>query len=184
MEEITNKKQPPKRLGTVQVYTGDGKGKTTAAIGQAIRAIGHGFKVIMIQFMKGKINYGELEASNRIPGFTIEQWGRPDFVCKDNPDQEDIELAQKGLARAKEVVMSGEYDIVILDEINITMDFGLIPLNEIIELIKNKPKHVELILTGRYVSKEIIEIADLVTEMKEVKHHYQKGIQARKGIEH
>ena len=171
-----------KRIGTVQVYTGNGKGKTTSAIGQAIRAVGHGFKVIMLQFMKGKINYGELKATQ--PNFIIEQWGRPDFVNKSAPDKVDIELAQKGLARAKEVIMSGKYDMVILDEINVALDFGLIPLDEVIELIKTKPKQVELILTGRYAPKEIIELADLVTEMRELKHHYQKGIQAREGIEY
>lgn len=172
------------RIGTVQIYTGDGKGKTTAAIGQAIRAIGHNFKVIMLQFMKGKINYGELEACKHMSGFIIEQWGRPDFVNKNNPAKEDIELAQRGLARAKEVIQSGIYDMVILDEMNVALDFGLIPLDEIIELIRNKPKQVELILTGRYAPKEIIKLADLVTEMHEIKHHYQKGIRAREGIEY
>ena len=172
------------RIGTIQVYTGNGKGKTTAAIGQAIRAAGHRLRVMMIQFMKGKINYGELEAVKQILGFTIEQYGRPEFVNKDNPDKEDIEWAQEGWSRAKEVIQSGKYEMVILDEINVALDFGLIPLDEVTEVLKNKPKQIELVLTGRYAPKEIIELADLVTEMKEIKHPYQKGIQAREGIEY
>ncbi|MBI4722261.1 MAG: cob(I)yrinic acid a,c-diamide adenosyltransferase [Candidatus Stahlbacteria bacterium] len=172
------------RIGTIQVYTGDGKGKTTAAIGQAIRATGHRFRVIMLQFMKGKINYGELEAVKQITEFTIEQYGRPDFVDKDNPAKEDITLAKEGWSRAKEVIQSGKYDMVILDELNVALAFGLIAMNEAIEVLKNKPKHLELIITGRYATKEILELADLVTEMKEIKHHYQKGIQAREGIEY
>ena len=172
------------QIGTIQVYTGDGKGKTTAAIGQAIRAAGHRLRVMMIQFMKGKINYGELEAVKQILGFTIEQYGGPEFVNKNNPDKEDIEWAQEGWSRAKEVIQSGKYDMVILDELNIALDFGLIALDEVIEGMKSKPKHLELILTGRYAPREIMELADLVTEMKEIKHPYQKGIQAREGIEY
>lgn len=170
--------------GTVQVYTGSGKGKTTAALGQAMRACGHGLKVIMIQFMKGNINYGELETAKRIPNFTIEQYGLETFVDKKNPGKKDIELAKRGLERVKEVVKSGKYDIVILDEINVALDYKLIPLDEIVNLIENKPKGVELILTGRYASPEIMKIADLVTEMLEIQHHYPKGVKAREGIEY
>ncbi|MCK4307744.1 cob(I)yrinic acid a,c-diamide adenosyltransferase [candidate division WOR-3 bacterium] len=172
------------KIGTVQVYTGDGKGKTTAALGQALRASGHGFKIIVIQFMKGQIKYGELEAVKNIPGFVIEQYGLPTFVDKDNPSKEDMELAKKGFERAKEVILSGEYDMVILDEANVALDYGLIKLDEVIDLIKKKPQNVELILTGRYAPNEILEIADLVTDVREVKHHYQKGVQAREGIEY
>lgn len=173
-----------KRIGTIQVYTGNGKGKTTAALGQAMRAAGHGLQAIMIQFMKGKINYGELEAAKKLPGFTIEQYGLSTFVDKDNPSKEDKELAKKGFERAQEVVMSGDYDLVILDEINVAVDYGLVSLSGLLDLIKTKPEHIELILTGRYAAKKIIEIADTVTEMKEKKHHLQKSIQARKGIEY
>ena len=137
-------------MGTIQIYTGDGKGKTTAALGQALRAAGHNLKVIVIQFMKGKINYGELEAVKKLPNFTIEQYGLPTFVDKDNPSKEDMELAKKGFKRAKEVIMSGSYDFVILDEINIAVDYGLVPLDKLLELVKSKPANVELILTGRY----------------------------------
>lgn len=170
--------------GTVQIYTGDGKGKTTAALGQALRAKGHGLKIIVIQFMKGKINYGELKAVKKLSGFTIEQYGLPTFVDKSNPSKKDIELAKKGFLRSKEVVMKGKYDMVILDEINVALDYGLVPLDGVLDLIRKKPKKMELVLTGRYAPKELIEIADLVTETREIKHHYQKGIQARKGIEY
>ncbi len=170
--------------GTVQIYTGDGKGKTTAAIGQGIRAVGHKLKVIMVQFMKGKINYGELVAVKNLPLFTIEQYGLPSFVNKDNPSGEDLQLAKKGFNRVKEIILSKDYDMVILDEINVAIDYNLVSLKEVIELLKSKPESVELILTGRYAPQKLIEIADLVTEMKEIKHHYQKGIEARKGIEY
>lgn len=175
-----NKKKFKK--GLIQVYTGDGKGKTTASLGLALRAVGHEMNVYMIQFMKGKINYGELLASKNIPNLTIKQFGRPDFVNKKNPEKVDIDFAKQALKHAKEIL--NECDILILDEINVALDYKLIELEEVIELIKNKPENVEIILTGRYAPKEIIEIADLVTEMKEIKHPYQKGIQARIGVEY
>jgi cob(I)alamin adenosyltransferase len=168
----------------IQIYTGNGKGKTTAALGLAMRAVGHGLKVIMIQFMKGKVNYGELEAAKALPNFAIEQYGRPDFVNPDNPDREDVRLAQVAWKRAKEVVASGKYDMIILDEINVAVSFSLVPLKEVIELLKNVPKNVEIILTGRYMPETFVEYADLISEIKEVKHHFQKGSQARKGIEY
>jgi len=172
------------KLGTIQVYTGNGKGKTTAAIGQAIRAIGHGLNVIIIQFMKGEINYGEVIMAKELRNFTIEQWGRKEFVSKKNPLQIDIQLAQKALKRAKEVIMNKQYDIVVLDEINVAIDYNLIEEEEVITLLKTKPKEVEIILTGRGATPRIIEIADMVSEVKEVKHHYQKGVKAREGIEY
>ncbi|MCK4237071.1 MAG: cob(I)yrinic acid a,c-diamide adenosyltransferase [Candidatus Krumholzibacteria bacterium] len=171
-------------LGLIQVYTGTGKGKTTAALGLAMRACGHGLRAYMVQFMKGRIDYGELKVAERIEGLTIEQFGRPDFVDKDNPAEEDIELAREALARSKEIVLSGEYDLVILDEINVAVSFGLIALRRVIDFVKKKPPGLELILTGRFAPDELIEIADTVTEMREVRHHYQKGIKARKGIEY
>jgi len=166
----------------VQVYTGPGKGKTTAALGLAVRAAGHGFKACMIQFMKGRINYGELETAKSIPNFEIKQFGRPEFVSKENPNPEDIRLAQEGFEHAKEIVLSKEYDIVILDEINVAMDFKLIPVEDVVTLIKEKSKTVELILTGRNCPREIVKIADYVTEMLEIKHPYAEGTLARKGI--
>lgn len=168
----------------IQIYTGSGKGKTTAALGLALRAVGHGLKVIMIQFLKGNINYGELESVKRLPNFRIEQYGRPDFVNPENPDKEDIRLAQKAFKRAKEVIKSQRYDIVILDEINVAVSFGLIRLSDVTKLMKCTPNSIELILTGRYMPEEFIEYADLISDIKDVKHHFQTGTPARKGIEY
>jgi cob(I)alamin adenosyltransferase len=173
-----------KKLGLIQVYTGSGKGKTTAALGQGLRALGKGFKVYMIQFMKGDIEYGEITAVRKLDNFIIEQFGRPDFVNRENPEQIDIDFAEKGLERAKKIINENMYDMIILDEINVAIDWKLITLENVIDLIKNKPKNVELILTGRYAHQKIIDLADLVTEMKEIKHPYQQGILARDGIEH
>lgn len=172
------------RIGTVQVYTGDGKGKTTAALGQALRAAGHRQRVIIIQFMKGQINYGELRAVENVPGLKIEQYGLPTFVERGNPSAEDMEWARKAMERVKEVIQGAGYDMVVLDEINVAVEYGLVGLDDVLGIIKAKPSEMELVFTGRYAAKEIIELADLVTEMKEIKHHYQKGIQAREGIEY
>lgn len=176
--------KPRKRIkrGLVQVYFGSGKGKTTCALGQAFRAIGHGFKVYMIQFMKGNVKYGEIEHAKKIELLTIKQFGRPDLISE--PENVDIEEAEKGIAHAKEIIMSDEYDIVILDEVGVAIDMGLIPVEPVLEIIKNKPEHVELIITGRKVHPKIKEVADLVTEMKQIKHYYAiQGINARYGIE-
>ena len=179
VEEIVAKHEK----GLVMVLTGNGKGKTTSALGQAIRAIGHGFKVSMIQFMKGR-KYGEIIAAEQyLPDFKVENYGLDSFVMKDNPAPVDIELAQKGLERARELIMSEGYDMIILDEINVALDFKLISLEETLELIKNKPPKLNLILTGRNAHPEIIEFADMVSEVQEIKHHYTSGIKDRAGIE-
>jgi len=175
---------PKLERGIVQVYTGNGKGKTSAAFGLALRAIGRGLKVYVIQFIKGGFDYGELYIVDKLPNLTLKAFGRGRFVTEKPPEKEDTELGEKALALAEEVVKSEEYDIVILDEINVALNLKLIKIERVLELIRNKPKHVELILTGRYAPDEIIEAADLVTEMKEVKHPYNKGFQARKGIEY
>ena len=170
------------RNGLLQIYTGDGKGKTTASLGLAMRAAGHGWNIIMVQFMKGRA-YGELAASAHIPGFTIEQYGRDEFVNKLNPDPIDVELAQQGFARAKEVLSSGAYDLVILDEINVALDFALLPLDETLSVIEKRASGTEVICTGRYAPEALMNMADLITEMREVKHPYQQNIQSRIGIE-
>ena len=175
---------PKLEQGLVQVYTGNGKGKTSAAFGLALRAIGRGLKVYVVQFIKGGFDYGELYVVDKLPNLKLKAFGRGEFVTEKPPGKKDVELAQEALALAEQVVKSGEYDIVILDEINVALNLELINLDEVLELIKNKPKHVELILTGRYAPEEIIEVADLVTEMKKVKHPFNKGYKARKGIEY
>ncbi|HKK02050.1 MAG TPA: cob(I)yrinic acid a,c-diamide adenosyltransferase [Desulfuromonadales bacterium] len=170
--------------GLVQVYTGNGKGKTTASLGLALRAVGHGLKVRILQFMKGSTVYGELETARRLaPLLTIEQVGRDTFVSHADPAAEDVRLAREGFAKAREVLLSGEYDLVILDELNCAVDFGLIALEEVKDLIRSKPLHTELILTGRGAHPDIIDMADLVTEMREIKHYYNSGQHARTGIE-
>jgi cob(I)alamin adenosyltransferase len=170
--------------GYVQVYTGNCKGKTTAALGLALRGAGYGLKTHIGQFMKGQ-QYGELEAAKMMePYITIEQYGRPGWVhVKDPAANEDVELAQKGLERSKKAMRSGEYDIVVLDEINTAYHFHLISLEDMMELILEKPEGVELVFTGRYAPQELITEADLVTEMTEIKHYFHKGVQARNGIE-
>jgi cob(I)alamin adenosyltransferase len=173
----------PLSKGTIQVYTGDGKGKTTAALGLALRACGHGLKVLMIQFMKGSKNYGEVIIADEIPGFTLIQSGLPTFVEKDNPSKEDLRLAKEGIEMAAKAVADASCDILILDEINVAVDYGLVGVKQVLEIVKQKPPEMEVILTGRYAPAEFKEIADLVTEMKEIKHHYMSGLGMREGIE-
>ncbi|RLI18815.1 cob(I)yrinic acid a,c-diamide adenosyltransferase [Candidatus Bathyarchaeota archaeon] len=170
--------------GLVQVYTGNGKGKTTAAFGLALRAIGRGLKVYVIQFIKGGFDYGELYIADKLPNLKLKAFGRGKFVTEKPAEKEDVKLAEEALALAEKVIKSGEYDIVILDEVNVALDLKLIKTEKVVELMKSKPRHVELVLTGRYAPAEIVEIADLVTEMKEIKHPFSKGQQARKGIEY
>ena len=170
--------------GFVQIYTGNGKGKSTAAIGQAVRAAGFGLKSYIVQFMK-EYPYNELISLKYLSEWiTIEQFGGDEFVYKKElPGEEELAKARKGLSAAKKNMLSGSYDLIILDEAIVAIYFKLILVKDLIDFIKSKPDNVELILTGRYCPEEIIELADLVTEMKEVKHYYKKGILARKGIE-
>ncbi|MEM2430190.1 MAG: cob(I)yrinic acid a,c-diamide adenosyltransferase [Nitrososphaerales archaeon] len=174
------------RKGFVIVYTGDGKGKTTAALGLALRAIGHGLKVLMIQFIKSGWNYGELKSAEKLsPNFKIVTMGKG-YVRKE--DKEGFEkhkvAAKEALEFSKEKIISGEYDVIILDEINYAQYFQLISVEDILDLIHSKPTFVTLVLTGNYAHPSILEVADLVTEMKMIKHPYQKGIKAKKGIDY
>ena len=170
--------------GLVQVYTGDGKGKTSAAFGLALRAVGRGLKVYVIQFIKGGFDYGELYVVERLPNFKLKAFGRGKFVTDVSPAEDDVRLAKEAFELAREVVSGGEYDVVVLDEINVALHLKLVGIEEVVDLIRRKPKHVELVLTGRSAPSEVVELADLVTEMREVKHPYTKGVPPRKGIEY
>jgi cob(I)alamin adenosyltransferase len=171
-------------MGLIHVYTGDGKGKTTAAMGQAMRAAGQGFKVYIVQFMKGWPYYGELDTVGEHPNITLKQFGRPDFVNKEHPEPVDIRMAQEALDHAREIVTSGKYDLVILDEVNVALEWKLIELQDLLSLLDERPEGVELILTGRYAHPDVIARADLVTEMREIKHPYRKGLLSRRGIDY
>ncbi|MDZ4164369.1 MAG: cob(I)yrinic acid a,c-diamide adenosyltransferase [Smithellaceae bacterium] len=172
------------KKGLVLVITGNGKGKTTAAFGLALRAIGHGARVLAVQFMKGR-KYGEyLAAEAYLPNLTIRMSGLDSFVMRDNPAPIDLEMAEAGLAMVKEAIASSAYDLIILDEINVAMDFKLIPLADVLDIIKTKPAALDLVLTGRYAPQEIIALADTVSEVREIKHHYLAGIKDRAGIEY
>lgn len=165
----------------IQVYTGNGKGKTTAALGLALRAAGAGLKVYIGQFAKGR-NYSELKALKKLKNIKIEQFGSSCFIKK-SPQRKDIELAKQGLEKIKKIISKKSYDIIILDEINIALNLRLLELKDVAGLIKKAPKKIELVLTGRYAPLKILKIADLVSEIKELKHYFKKGVKARKGIE-
>ena len=181
---ISEPAEMPLEQGQTQVYTGNGKGKTTAALGLAFRACGRGMRVLMIQFMKGGGPYGEHAAAGKLaPLLTIIPTGRPGWVRRPNPDPEDIRLAQEAFAQARAALSGGKYDLVILDEINGAVSFGLVTVEEVLDLIRTRPPTVELVLTGRDAHEEIIGAADLVTEMREIKHYYRAGVPSREGIE-
>jgi cob(I)alamin adenosyltransferase len=168
--------------GYIHIYTGNGKGKTTAAFGLALRAVGAGKRIFIAQFVKGQ-PYSEIEAVNLfLPAITIKQYGLDCFIYK-KPTFNDIEAARNGLAEVTRIIAEANFDMVILDEACIAIYFNLFTTIELIEMLKSKPEPMEIIITGRYATAELIEFADLVTEMKEVKHYYTKGIEARKGIE-
>lgn len=166
----------------IHVYTGNGKGKTTAALGLALRAAGSGLKVYIGQFAKGRL-YSELKSLKKIKNIKVEQYGRSYFI-KTKPNPKDRSLAKTGLKKIKKIVAKKIYDVIILDEINIALNLKLIRLKETTDLIRKIPKDTELILTGRYAPEEILALSDLVSEIKEIKHYYRQGIKARKGIEY
>ncbi|ATW28354.1 cob(I)yrinic acid a,c-diamide adenosyltransferase [Candidatus Formimonas warabiya] len=171
--------------GLIQVYTGNAKGKSTASFGLALRAAGHGFKVVIIQFMKTGSFYGEITSFKRLaPEIEIYSYGKEGFVHRRGVTEEDIALAHKALAHAEKVMLSPDTDILILDEINNALYFQLLTIQEVISLLDKKPEQVEIVLTGRNAPEEILERAHLVTEMKEIKHPFHQGINSRKGIEY
>jgi len=176
-------KRPRLSKGIVQVYYGTGKGKTTAALGQGFRAAGHGFKVYMIQFMKGNIKYGELKSVQKFENFTIEQFGSPELIAA--PDDFDMSEGAKALKKAEEIIFSDDYDIVIIDEAGVACDMGIIDVDKLIQILDKKPPLVEVVITGRMMHPKLLEYADLVTEMRMIKHPYvSQGLDARFGIEH
>ena len=164
------------------MYTGNGKGKTTAALGLGVRAAGAGYKVHMLQFMKGR-RYSELDGLEHVENFSISQHGRDEFVNKENPEKIDIDLAHEGFSKAKELIKDNKYDMIILDEINVAVDFNLIALEDVLQLVEEKPERLELVLTGRYAKPNLVKIADYVSEILEIKHPYQEGVSARKGVD-
>lgn len=171
------------RKGYIQVYTGSGKGKTTAALGLALRAAGAGLKVFIVQFIK-KRRCSEHKMLERLKGqITIRQYGKG-FILKRKPNRSDIKAALCGLEEVREALKSKDYDVVILDEANVAVNYALISADDLLELMALKPMNVELVITGRYADKKVIQMADLVTEMKEIKHYRKKGVKARVGIEY
>lgn len=165
------------------VFTGDGKGKTTAALGQVLRAVGHGQRCLIIQFLKGDTSYGEVRSANALPGVELIQCGLPTYTSKENPSPMDFQSAADGLQKAANAIASGKYALVVLDEANIALDFGLIPPSKIVEILRRKPDHTSVILTGRTLHPDIAALADTITEMQEVKHHWRSGVTAQAGIE-
>lgn len=171
--------------GLVSIFTGDGKGKTTAAIGSVVRAAGQGLQTFIVFFLKGKdYIHGEINILSEIPNVTLATFGQNGWVDKENIKSENIEQARLALTAAREAINSGNYDLVVLDEINIAVNYGLVELDEVIRLIKDKPQSVELILTGRYADPKLVQMADLVTEMLMIKHPLAQGIKARRGIDY
>jgi cob(I)alamin adenosyltransferase len=172
--------------GLVIVYTGKGKGKTTAALGIALRAVGHNYKICMIQFIKGSWHYGEMTSSKRLePEFELIAIGKGfvGIIDDNTPIEKHKKIADAALHLSREKIISENYDIVILDEINYAINLGLVKLEDVLDIIKIKPPHVNLVLTGNYARDEIIDVADLVTEMKEIKHPFKSGVKAKKGID-
>ena len=166
----------------IQIYTGNGKGKTTAALGLGLRAVGAGKKVLLIQFLKDGQS-SEIKTIKKIPNFDVKVFGKKGFINKNNLKKTDYDLAQQGLSFFKKALESKKYDLIILDEINIVLKLGLLKTDNLVDLIKKASKKTEIVLTGRSVLKKLIKTADLVTEMKEIKHYFKK-IKARKGIEY
>jgi len=169
--------------GLILVYTGNGKGKTTASLGLSMRALGHNQIVGFLQFMKGSKNYGEVKLASMLPNFTLVQSGQESFVSYENPDPVDIRMAQEGLGLAAKWFEEDKFDLIVLDEILVAVAYKLISVAQVLDLVKKKPPRLNLVMTGRYAAPELIEIADTVTEMTEQQHAYQRGVQAKEGME-
>ena len=180
---MTLNKSVKDKLGLVQVYTGNGKGKTTAALGLSLRAMGGGLSVAIVQFMKPEQESGEYVMSKELKNFTLLPCGPANLVDPKNPTEEDRSAARLALQTAKDMLYSEKYDLFVMDEVNVAMAWGLIDIKEVISILNGRPKNTEVVLTGRYAPDEIIEFADLVTEMRLIKHPYNIGIGSRKGIE-
>jgi cob(I)alamin adenosyltransferase len=174
---------PQLQAAYVQVYTGDGKGKTTAALGLALRASGHGMRTYIGQFMKGQPS-GEVDALRGHPCITLERYGDVRCIRREEVTPEHIAQAHQGLERARQALLSGQYNIVILDEVNVALWFGLLSITDVLSFLDQRPPQIEVILTGRRAPQELLDRADLVTEMREVKHYHERGVMARQGIEH
>jgi len=172
------------KKGLVQIFTGDGKGKTSAALGTVVRALGHGLRVCIIVFMKGDYPYSEWAFLSKVPDVQVARFGFGTFTDPANVKPEEKEQAEKALATAREAMLGGNYDLVVLDEVNIAVAWKLVELDEVVKLIRDKPQNVELILTGRHADTKLVQLADLVTECLKIKHPYDKGIMARKGIDY
>jgi cob(I)alamin adenosyltransferase len=170
--------------GLIEIFTGNGKGKTSAALGAVLRASGHDLRIHIVHFMKGENHYGEQKALSKLPNVSYSKFGHKNFVDPDNIKPEDREQATLALQDARQAIMSGEYDVVVLDEVNLSAAWGLIKTEDVIELLEQKPDKVELILTGRGADARLIERADLVTEMVEIKHPFTRGVVARKGFDY
>ncbi|MCS7102748.1 MAG: cob(I)yrinic acid a,c-diamide adenosyltransferase [Candidatus Korarchaeum sp.] len=170
-------------IGMIHLYTGDGKGKTTAAFGLALRNVGWGGRVLVIQFLKGAIS-GELNATLRLPSLEIKQYGTGKFLINGSADEKDRELAREGLEEARVALSSGEYSLVVLDEINVAVHLGLLEEKEVLEVIKSKDSSTEVVLTGRYAPKSFYDLADYITEFVKIKHPYDSNARARRGIDY
>jgi cob(I)alamin adenosyltransferase len=171
------------RRGLVQVYTGPGKGKTTAALGLAMRAAGHGWRVHIVQFMKGA-DYGEVRSLRSMPNISLQRFGGARWIDPNNIQEEDRQAAEAGMEYARRLVLGGQCDLLILDEVNVAMAYRLIQVEAVLRLLDNRPANLEIVLTGRDAPAAIIEAADLVTRMEDIKHPYRQGLKARAGIEY
>ncbi|MDP2953615.1 MAG: cob(I)yrinic acid a,c-diamide adenosyltransferase [Chloroflexota bacterium] len=176
--------QPEEERGLVEVFTGNGKGKTSAALGVMLRAVGHGLRVFFVFFMKGEYPYGEREAMACLPNLTFARFGQLEFCDPREVKEAEKAEARRALQAAREAMLSGQYDLVVLDEMNVATSWKLVDEEEVVKLIQDTPEKVNLILTGRYAPERFLELADLVTEMKEIKHPFKKGIKARRGIDY